>query len=100
MSVYSHYGVVPEHTDGFRALLSGHQAELHRDGFIQRVLQQLLVIMNRYTDHWSVDDWTLGNPEHTHTLDYVNVSSGLVWSGLVSPEAPLVGVVSLRQQCC
>lgn len=42
----SQYGVVPEDTDGFRALLSGDQAELHSDGFVQSVLQQLIVVVD------------------------------------------------------
>lgn len=52
-------GVVPEDTDGFRALLGGDQAELHSDGFVQIVLQQLVVVVDRDTDHRRVDDWTL-----------------------------------------
>lgn len=55
----SQYGVVPKHTDGFGALLSGDQAELHRDGFVQCVLQRLLVVMHCDTHHGGVDDWTL-----------------------------------------
>lgn len=59
----SQYGVVPEDTDGFRALLSGDQAELHGDGFVQRVLQQLVIVVHCDTHHWCVDDRTLGNTE-------------------------------------
>lgn len=55
----SQYGVVPEHTDGLRALLGGDQAKLHGDGFVQRVLQQLVVVVNRDADHRRVDDRTL-----------------------------------------
>lgn len=57
------YGVVPKDTDGFRALLGGHQAKLHSDGFIQRMLQELIVVMHRYTDHWCVDNRTLWDSE-------------------------------------
>lgn len=58
-SLYSQYGMVPEDTDGFGALLSGDQAKLHSDGFVQRVLQQLIVVVHCDTDHRRVDDWTL-----------------------------------------
>jgi len=51
--------VVPEDTDGFGALLSGDQPELHIDGFVQCVLQQLIVVVHGDTDHWCVDDRTL-----------------------------------------
>lgn len=61
--VHSQYGVVPEDTDRFGALLSGDQAELHGDGFVQRVLQQLVVVVHRDTHHWCVDDRTLRHPE-------------------------------------
>ena len=57
--VYSQYSVVPEHTDGFGALLGGDQAKLHGDGFVQRVLQQLIVVVHGDTDHRCVDDRTL-----------------------------------------
>lgn len=55
--------MVPEDTDGLRALLGGDQAELHGDGFVQRVLQQLVVVVDSDTDHWRVDDRTLWHPE-------------------------------------
>lgn len=51
--------MVPENTDGFGALLSGDQAELHGDGFVQRALQQLVVVVNCDADHWGIDDGTL-----------------------------------------
>lgn len=59
----SQYVVVPEHTDGLRALLGGDQAELHSDGFVQRVLQQLVVVVDGDTDHRGVDDRTFWYPE-------------------------------------
>lgn len=51
--------MVPEDADGLRALLSGHQAELHGDGFVQVVLQQRVVVVHRDADHRGVDDRTL-----------------------------------------
>lgn len=45
-SIYSQNGVVPEDADGLRALLGGHQAELHGDGFVQVVLQQRIVVVD------------------------------------------------------
>lgn len=59
----SQYGVVPEDTDRFRALLGGDQAELHSDGFVQGVLQQLVVVVDWDTDHRCVDDRTLWHPD-------------------------------------
>lgn len=56
---HSQDGVVPEHADGLRALLGGDQAKLHRDGLVQRVLQQLVVVVHRDADHRRVDDRTL-----------------------------------------
>lgn len=55
--------VIPEDTDGFRALLGGDEPELHGDRFVQRVLQQLVVVVHGDADHWSVDDRTLRHPE-------------------------------------
>lgn len=61
--LYSQYRVVPEDTDGFGALLSGDQAELHSDRFVQRVLQELVVVVDRDTDDRGVDDRTLWHPD-------------------------------------
>lgn len=69
---YSQDGVIPEDTDGFRALLSGDKAELHGDGFVQIVLQQSVVIVYGDADHWRVDDRTLrhaGDDESTQKLN-------------------------------
>lgn len=63
----SQYGVVPKHTDGLGALLGGDQAELHGDGFVQRVLQQLVVVMDGDADHRRVDDRTLRDAEEDRT---------------------------------
>lgn len=60
----SQYGVVPEDTDGLGALLGGDQPELHGDGFVQRVLQQLVVVMDQDTDHRRVDHRALWHPDH------------------------------------
>lgn len=60
---HSQYGVVPEDTDGFGALLGGGQAELHGDGFVQSVLQQLVIVVDRDADHRRVDDRTLWHPD-------------------------------------
>ena len=62
---YSQDGVIPEDTDGLRALLSGDQAELHGDGLVQMVLQQPVVVVERDAHHRRVDDRTLW-----HTDDY------------------------------
>lgn len=70
--VDSQDGVIPEDTDGFRALLSGDKAELHGDGLVQIVLQQSVVIVYGDADHRRVDDRTLrhaGNDEGTHKLN-------------------------------
>ena len=72
LSMHSQYGVIPEHADGFGALLGGHQAELHGDGLVQRVLQQLVVVVHRDADHRRVDDRTLGHPaEHSHMVAHM-----------------------------
>lgn len=67
--------VVPEDTDGFRALLSGEQPELQCDGFFQCVLYELLIIKHHHTDHRSVNDWPLRNPTHTHTQTSMCISN-------------------------
>ncbi len=76
--------MVPEDTDGFGALLGGDQAELHSDGFVQRVLQQLVVVVDCDTDHRCVDDRTLWHPDENEknifsfnsvTLDVVKIKS-------------------------
>lgn len=54
--------MVPEDADGLRALLGGHQAELHGDGFVQVVLQQRVVVVDGDADHRGVDDRTLRHP--------------------------------------
>lgn len=59
---YSQNSVVPEDTDRLRALLGGHKAELHGDRFVQVVLQQGVVVVDRDADHRSVDDRTLRHP--------------------------------------
>lgn len=64
--------MVPEDTDGFGALLGGDHAELHSDRFVQHVLQQLLVVMDRDADHRGVDDRTLGHPSGRHTKPSLN----------------------------
>lgn len=38
--------MIPEDTDGLRALLSGDQPELYSDGFVQMVLQQCIVVVD------------------------------------------------------
>lgn len=68
--LHSQYGVVPEDADGFGALLGGHQAELHSDGFVQRVLQQLVVVVHRDAHHRRVDDRTLGHPDGNDKKTY------------------------------
>lgn len=82
---HSQYGVVPEDTDGFRALLSGGQAELHRDGFVQSVLQQLVVVVDRDADHRRVDDRTLWDPDdrwkekqHVYRVNFRNTEPLIV----------------------
>lgn len=55
--------MVPEDADGLGALLGGDQAELHGDGFVQSVLQQLVVVVHRDADHRCVDDGTLWDAE-------------------------------------
>lgn len=55
-------GVVPEDADGLGAVLGVDQAELDGDGLLQGVLEQLVVIMDRDTDHRRVDDRTLRHP--------------------------------------
>lgn len=62
---HSQDAVVPEDTDGFGALLCGDQAELHGDGFVQRVLQQLVVVVHGDADHRGVDHRTLRDPKDT-----------------------------------
>lgn len=61
--VHSQYGVVPEDADGFGALLGGDQAKLHGDGFVQRVLQQLVVVVHCDAHHWRVNDGALWDTE-------------------------------------
>lgn len=56
---HSQHRVVPQDTDGFRALLSGDQAELHGDGLVQVVLQQFVVVVDGDADHRRVDDRAL-----------------------------------------
>lgn len=63
VTVYSQNAVVPEDTDGFGALLSGDQAELHSDGFLQCVLQQLVVVVHCDAHHWCVDNRALWDTE-------------------------------------
>lgn len=68
--------MVPEDTDGFGALLGGDHAELHSDRFVQHVLQQLLVVMDRDADHRGVDDRTLRHSGGHHTKPLINSSTG------------------------
>lgn len=63
LQLHSQYGVVPKDTDGFGALLGGDQPELHGDGFVQRVLQQRVVVVHSDADHRGVDDRTLWDTE-------------------------------------
>lgn len=63
LQLHSQYGVVPKDTDGFGALLGGDQPELHGNGFVQRVLQQRVVVVHSDADHRGVDDGTLWDTE-------------------------------------
>lgn len=80
---YSQDGVIPEDTDGFRALLGGDKAELHCDGFVQIVLQQFVVVVDRDADHRRVDDRTLW-----HTDDNESAQKFIIYSN--SPKSFLL----------
>ena len=60
-SAGSQDGVVPEDTDGFGALLSLQQPELHCDWLVQSTGQELLVVMDADAHHRCVDDGAFGN---------------------------------------
>lgn len=89
VQVHSQDGVVPEDTDGLGTLLGGHQAELHCDGFVQVVLKQRVVVVDRDADHRGVDDWTLGNPEGRQDKRPSRLTSrDLYWSGCLGKTPP------------
>lgn len=93
--------MIPEDTDGFRALLSGDKAELHSDGFVQIVLQQSVVIVYGDADHRRVDDRTLrhaGDGESTQKLKHLHQSYTMIPIPApleCLPQASLVGIVAL-----
>lgn len=97
---YSQDGVIPEDTDGFRALLSGDKAELHGDGFVQVVLQQFVVVVHGDADHRRVDDRTLWHTDDSESAQKLkNLQQFPQMLSVISassPQAPLVGVVALR----
>lgn len=68
-------GVIPEDTDGFRALLSGHKAELHGDGFVQVVLQPFVVVVHGDADHRRVDDRALWHTDDSESTQKLKISS-------------------------
>lgn len=79
LQLHSQYGVVPKDTDGFGAFLGGDQPELHGDGFVQRVLQQRVVVVHSDADHRGVDDGTLWDTEakiHERRNSFFFLSSG------------------------